>query len=233
MIVEKVHAPSFPLSRGGLKRLCILPRDKNPTGSLFIVLHPIFLKPSPFNKLIYLSVIIILISLSACDRDNNSTGYTYFPDMVDSRAYEAYSENPNFADRSTMRQPPEGTIARGYMPLPYTKDLEDRTLAGKELKNPYDYTEENLARGKVMFERICFNCHGPHGDGKGYLYTSGLFPFPPASLVNRKVDSIPDGEIFHTITYGYGVMGAHGSIVRPDDRWKIILYIRKELQGIK
>ena len=182
----------------------------------------------------FLTPIIFVTGLTtSCDRDNNSTGYTYFPDMVYSRAFETYSENPNFSDNSTLQEPPDGTIPRGYTPLTYTKDLEDRIRAGKELKNPFDYTEENLERGKAMYERICFNCHGPKGDGKGYLFTSGLFPFPPASLVNRKADSIPDGEIFHTITYGYGVMGAHGTIVQPEDRWKIILYIRKELQGEK
>jgi hypothetical protein len=40
----------------------------------------------------------------------------------------------------------------------------------------------------------------------------------------------PDGEIFHTITLGFGVMGPHGFMIRPEDRWKTILYIRKELQ---
>ncbi len=184
-----------------------------------------------YNPVVIL-IPFILFSV-ACDRDNNSTGYTYFPDMVDSRAFETYSENPNFSDNVTLREPPEGSIARGHIPLPYTKDLEDRTLAGREFKNPFGYTKDDLARGKVMFERVCFDCHGPLGDGKGHLFTSGLYPYPPASLINRKVDSIPDGEIFHTITYGYGVMSEHATIVRPEDRWKIILYIRKELQGIK
>ncbi len=71
------------------------------------------------------------------------------------------------------------------------------------------------------------------GNGKGNLYTGTLYPFPPASLINEKVKDIPDGEIFHTITYGYGVMSEHGSIVSPDDRWEIVLYIRNELQLVE
>jgi hypothetical protein len=39
-----------------------------------------------------------------------------------------------------------------------------------------------------------------------------------------------DGEIYHSITLGYGSMGPHGSLVRPDDRWKVINYIRMVLQ---
>jgi hypothetical protein len=29
---------------------------------------------------------------------------------------------------------------------------------------------------------------------------------------------------------GYGIMGAHGSMIEPDDRWRIILHIRENLQ---
>jgi hypothetical protein len=44
------------------------------------------------------------------------------------------------------------------------------------------------------------------------------------------VKALRDGEIYHTITVGYGIMGAHGGIVRPEDRWKIILHVRENLQ---
>lgn len=168
--------------------------------------------------------------MSSCDRDNNHPGYNYYPDMVDSRAYESFSENPNFADGKTLREPVEGTVPRGHSPLPYTKDLEDRALAGKELQNPVPLNDETLARGKVLYDRFCLQCHGPQGDGQGILYTSKLYPLQPASLVNEKVRNLPDGEIFHTITYGYGVMAEHASIIRPEDRWIIVNYIRKELQ---
>jgi len=171
------------------------------------------------------------LALISCDRDNNSPGYIYFPDMTYSRAYESYSENPNFSNNSTLREPVEGTVPRDYVPLPYTKDLEDRDKAGRELKNPLEANEENLARGQVLFERFCLQCHGELGDGQGYLYTSKLYPFPPASLINEKVSGLPDGQIFHTITYGYGVMAEHGSIIRSNDRWKIIQYIRNNLQN--
>ena len=177
-----------------------------------------------------LIISVIFVLLTGCDRDNNNPGYNYYPDMTDSRAYESFSENPNFSDNSTLREPVEGTVPRGYTPLPYTKDLADRTKAGKELNNPMEANQTNIDRGKVLFERCCLQCHGEHGDGKGLLYTSKLYPFPPASLVNEKVKNIPDGEIFHTITYGYGVMPEHASIIPTDDRWKIILYIRQELQ---
>lgn len=182
---------------------------------------------------LHIPILFISLSLffnSGCDRDNNHPGYNYYPDMTDSRAYESFSENPNFSDNSTLREPVSGTVPRGYLPLPYTKDLADRTKAGVELRSPIKSDQSNLERGKVLYERFCLQCHGELGDGQGLLYTSTLYQFPPASLVNEKVKNIPDGEIFHTITYGYGVMAEHGSIILPEDRWKIILYIRQELQ---
>ena len=40
-------------------------------------------------------------------------------------------------------------------------------------------------------------------------------------------DNLKDGEIFHSITLGFGSMGAHGSQIRTEDRWKLVLYIRR------
>jgi hypothetical protein len=43
----------------------------------------------------------------------------------------------------------------------------------------------------------------------------------------------PRGEIFHVISVGFGVMGAHGAQIKQVDRWKIIEYIKVDLQGQK
>ncbi len=184
-----------------------------------------------FLKNRFFIVLPVFILVSSCDKNNNNPGYTYFPDMAYSRAYETYSENPNFKDGKTMRVPVEGTIPRGFVPFPYEKTDEDMIKAGKELDNPYAYSLENLERGKVIFERCCRQCHGEKGDGKGFLYTSGRYIYPPASLINEKMKNKPDGEMYHQITLGWGVMGSQGLLLRPEDRWKVILYIRKELQN--
>ena len=190
------------------------------------------MKQIPAHNKFYLLAILSAF-IVACDRDNNHPGYNYYPDMTYSRAYESYSENPNFKDNSSLRKPVEGTVPRGFKPLPYTKDLEDRTRAGIELKSPLELSGINLEQGEILYNRFCWHCHGDKGDGQGILFTKKLYPYPPASLVNDKVKNIPEGEIFHAITYGYGVMGEHGSMIRPRDRWLIVLYIREELQKEK
>ncbi|MGW8315052.1 MAG: c-type cytochrome, partial [Bacteroidales bacterium] len=110
------------------------------------------------------------------------------------------------------------------------KTDEDRLAAGKALVNPLDATAENLARGEEAYGIYCIDCHGPSGDGQGYLFTSGRYPYPPKNLLLDEVKALREGEIYHVITVGYGIMGPHGSMIRPEDRWKIILYLRENLQ---
>ncbi len=170
------------------------------------------------------------MAIGSCDRTRSSTGWDYMPDMYYSNAYESYTPNPNFEDHLTMRTPVEGTVPRGIIPFAYENTDEDRLEAGKVLVNPVELTGENLARGKQVYEIFCISCHGTLGDGEGFLYTSDRYPYPPASLVDEIAKELKDGEIYHSVTVGYGIMGAHGGMIRPEDRWKIILYLRENLQ---
>jgi len=154
-------------------------------------------------------------------------------DMYYTKFYKAYSPNPVFKDSMTNQLPVEGTVSRGHMPFPFaTKTIGDRavnqTLAGLQLTNPIDYSDESVSKGKRLFNIYCKVCHGKTGAGDGYLYTSGLFPAKPTSLIDSYVQNKPDGEIYYVITAGSisGLMGPHGTQVTPDERWMIINYIR-------
>ncbi|TLX77707.1 cytochrome c [Labilibacter sediminis] len=182
------------------------------------------------NKLCFL--ILLAFMLVSCDKDRNKPGYSYFPDMEQSRSYETYSENPLFKEGSKDLMPVENTIPRGVIPYHFEKTEENRKLAGGELLNPFannSKDKELISEGKRLYNIYCWHCHGDRGDGKGFLYTSGKYPYPPASLISEKVVNNPDGEIFHVISIGYGVMGAHQGQIVQNDRWKIVNYIREEL----
>lgn len=175
-------------------------------------------------------VAALTLLLMSCNHDRNQPGYAYMPDMYYSEAYEAFTKNPLFKDSLTMQAPVKGTIARGhYPPYPYkAKSADDQKLAGLELINPVPSSPEALAKGKEQYEIFCMNCHGERGDGKGYLFTSKRFTAQPTSLTGDLVKAKPDGEIFHVITLGTlsGLMGAHGSQISPEDRWKVVHYVR-------
>ncbi|HSO88445.1 MAG TPA: cytochrome c [Draconibacterium sp.] len=168
--------------------------------------------------------------LSSCDYNRRTTGWDYAGDMINSNAYETYTPNPNFADGKTMQPPVPGTIPRGFMPYIYLKTDEDRATAAKTLVNELETTPENLERGKVAFGIYCMHCHGEKGDGQGSLFVNKKFNYPPGNLLSEKMRANPEADIYHVITVGWGIMGEHGSMITPEDRWKIAMYIKQELQ---
>ncbi len=176
-------------------------------------------------------VLLTGLIFSGCDRTRHDKGYEYFPDMAHSLAAETYAPNTSFADGANMRTPPEGTVPRGIVPYAYPATPEGRELAGKELVNPVEASTENMQEGQRLYTVFCASCHGTAGDGKGSLHTSGKYVLPPASLIADNLKAKPSGEIYHVITTGWGVMGAHGAQIKPEDRWKIVHFIEKNLQG--
>jgi len=185
----------------------------------------------PFKP--FLLVVSIALCQFSCDDNRNHPGYSYFPDMEQSQAYETYTSNPVFADGKTNQLPPENTIPREMIPYDFEKTPANRTWAGEMIENPYAGDDSVLDEGKRLFDMYCVNCHGDKGDGQGFLFTSQKYPYPPASLISDKIKDNPDGEIFHVISIGYGVMGAHDSQVLPDERWKITTYVRSALHQQK
>lgn len=176
-------------------------------------------------------VCVLIIVFTSCDKRSTERGSSYLPDMKESQAYDTYSENPNFEDSMTLRNPVKGTIPRDYIPYHLVKNDEDLKFAGEKFTNPLDYSKTNLEKGQLQYERFCMQCHGEKGDGQGYLYISKKYAFPPANLLLDKTVNRPDGEIYHIINVGINIMGAHASQISQDDRWKIIMYIRNDLQN--
>lgn len=177
-----------------------------------------------------LLVLFAGVFISSCDYDRRTTGWDFAGDFINSNAYETYSPNPNFTNGRTMQPPVPGTIPRGTIPYQYKKTDEDRALAGKNLVNPLEHNEKNVQRGKEAYGIYCLQCHGEAGDGKGRLFVSKKYTYPPASLLSEKMRTAPEGDIFHVITVGWGIMGEHGSMIKQEDRWKIAMYIKTELQ---
>ena len=49
---------------------------------------------------------------------------------------------------------------------------------------------------------------------------------PTANLLEKRIQDMPDGEIFDTISNGKGLMGSYRYQVPPHDRWAIIAHVR-------
>jgi len=180
--------------------------------------------------LIICLVIIVFLGTNACDFDQNKRAYEYFPDMAYSDAYETNAPTDIFADGKTAQRPVEGTIPRHMVPYQYPNTRAGMKLAGVELENPFKTTEENLERGEFVYNVFCANCHGMDGKGDGSLYASGKYLAEPPSLVTEEMLVRPDGEYYHIMTLGSAIMGAFAALIRPEDKWKAILYIKSGLK---
>lgn len=124
-----------------------------------------------------------------------------------------------FADGFSMRNPVQGTIARGDLPYEYAVDPE----GASKLVNPLPITEANLQLGKVKYDIYCSPCHGFLGEGDSRL--RGQFPNPP-SLHSEKVRDWTDGRIYHVIAMGQNVMPSYSSQLSRNEKWATILYVR-------
>jgi mono/diheme cytochrome c family protein len=183
------------------------------------------------------------------DYDPNDTGYEYAPegDMYNSVPYDAFSQyeeedirnvdrNSNYynPDTMNMRYPAKGTVARGklgfYFPYPNTPEGYER--AGAEVKNPVPVNAKTMAEGKRLFETYCWQCHGMESSPKGSLVAAGKFP-PPTWDFERKslLKNLVEGKMFFSITYGRNLMGPHGPLITPDQRWMIIHYLKSVANG--
>jgi mono/diheme cytochrome c family protein len=164
----------------------------------------------------------VLLALG-CRSDPAIPSIEYIPEMVDSVAYDSFAPNPVTPDGKTLLAPVPGTIARGRMPLHYGPGPEEARRAGRDLVNPLPATDANLARGKAVFQTFCAVCHGAGGLGDGPLVPR--FPAPP-SLIADRARKMPDGQMFHILTHGQGLMAGYAAQVGRNDRWRVIHYIR-------
>jgi mono/diheme cytochrome c family protein len=145
--------------------------------------------------------------------------------MTYSRAYDAYTSNPNFKDGQTSRKPVAGTIARGHeMPDHLT---EGDTTAYKNLTTALRFQDADLAEGKRLFNIYCGICHGTNLDGQGPLYNSGKFASMPANLKDAKYLHMPAGQMYAAIKFGKNMMGSYAAQLDIKQRWMVIAYIKK------
>ncbi len=198
-----------------------------------------------------LGIIAASVLMSSCAAGPDKPGLEYAPQMYHSTPYEPltqitdeswgswldsneedghgefYNSNPYNPFTMNMRKPVANTIKRGTLLQPdFT--LDELEVAAATLVSPFDSTatEDVVKSGKELYLRFCEHCHGEKGNGDGLVADkyAGV-----ANLNGAAYLEISEGHIFHVITYGKGLMGAHGSQISAEDRWRIARYV-KELQ---
>ncbi|MEE9439629.1 MAG: cytochrome c [Saprospiraceae bacterium] len=198
------------------------------------------------NIYIYTLFIAVLVILQSCQQaGGDSTGSEYMPDMGHSVAYEAnyynyygfntWGTEEEYYKYAQPRLPVKGTVARSIgnsgaiKTYAYSDTEEDRSRAMVELvNNPLPITASGLKEGKELYNLYCSTCHGPKGDGNGYLVRDdgGVYPVSPANFMLDEHITASNGRFYHAIMHGKNMMGGYADKVTYNERWNIIHYIR-------
>ena len=167
-----------------------------------------------------------------------------FQDMDNQAKYNAQSQNPVFANEMSMRPPITGTVARGQL------DADDFLERGyvvtgvnpdgsyaKEFFDGYpdkvQVDAETLTRGKELYARYCYLCHGYDGYGNGPVHVKAASNpnhnpkwVQPSNLHDETRRERPTGHVYNTINIGIRNMAGYGQqIPAPADRWAIVAYV--------
>lgn len=194
------------------------------------------MKNKYINIFAKLCLTVVVATLFSC-KEKNGLAPEYMPDMYRSPSIEPYvdygevrdKQHPEKKDVMTARVPVSGTIPRGFTPYAYENNAEGYEKAGLSLKNPIAYSENVVKEGEALYGMFCVQCHGATGQGDGILVEREKFP--PLPVKFNPGLAISEGKMFHSITYGKGLMGSHASQLSKDERWKIIQYIRTKFMN--
>src|SRR5580698_7748878 len=190
-------------------------------------------------KKIYIVLASAMLTVGCSDVQRNP-GRIYMPDMAYSRAYETYATTEE-QKAGLLKQgihfsntPVPGTIKRDeLLPFLILKDSAAGDTANyhasREVRNPL------VSMDTVEAERLylvnCAICHGAKLDGNGPLYKGGDGPFPaaPAQFVGKaQYETMPEGQMFYSATYGKNKMGSYASQLNTKQRWMVIAYIKSK-----
>jgi len=169
---------------------------------------------------------LVLLALSGCARGCTSSRPPVHlnPNMDIQPRYEPQAASAFFYNGQAMRPPVPGTVARGELqgsgPYWTGKDAGGAFVTAL----PMRVSDAVRARGAERYEIYCAACHDKGGDGKGILFERGKVPTPSFHI--DRLRQMPDGQLFDTITNGFGLMPAYRYPITVPDRWAIIVHLR-------
>jgi len=187
--------------------------------------------------LIIVGCVAMAIVVVSCGKVRRNTGRAYMPDMYYSRAYETYASTEALQNEGVNynAMPVPGTMARGEM-FPYSLKNDSVGYAQSAfVKNPLDpvMLTENMKEEERLYLVNCGICHGSKLDGNGPLWKGGDGPFPsaPKNFMADDMKKMPEGTMFHSVTYGKNMMGSYASQLNTKQRWMVIAYIKTKQNG--
>jgi mono/diheme cytochrome c family protein len=174
---------------------------------------------------------LAVVALGSCVSRGNDPGWEYAPDMYYSKGYEPYNQADSFKTNPygmSMREPVVGSVAMGKIDHLYSMPNtgEGYEAAANAVVAPTGIDQID-SRGKYMYEIYCAACHGVEGNNDGEVFKK-VSTLKPAwkGYTDEYIKTLPEGKIYHTLTYGKNNMGSHASVLKPVDRWRVVKYVK-------
>ena len=157
--------------------------------------------------------------------------------MYDQPRYDPQQRSKFFEDERTMRPLVDGVVSREMEvdltvasgrtddDTAWVDSVPDSVIEGFE-----GGMQGALARGQQRFNIYCAPCHGEAGDGEGIVARRatylGAAALKPPTFHDDRLRTVPDGQIFATISNGIRNMPPYKHAIAPKDRWAIVTYLR-------
>jgi len=120
--------------------------------------------------------------------------------------------------------------ASGSIPVAPRKPWAFRVAPGTATaSNPVVVTQAVLAEGKQLYTDYCAFCHGVEGRGDGPV--GEVYAPRPANFHLPRLLAASDGHVYEVITNGYSTMPAFYKRLSPEERWRIVAYVRELQRG--
>jgi mono/diheme cytochrome c family protein len=144
-------------------------------------------------------------------------------DMHDAPRYDPLEASPVLPKGSSAQPIVAGTVPRGF--LREDEAFYTAKTGGQPVDTfPFALTRADLDRGEERFNIFCAPCHGRTGAGNGMVVQRGFRR--AASLHVDRLRVMPVGYFYDVITSGFGVMPDYRAQIPPEDRWRIVAYVR-------
>lgn len=205
--------------------------------------------PTPVVYLVVMMIVASWVPLAFAMRakfaKSSQPRIHIFLDMDQQAKYKAQAANPLYANNMAMRPPIPGTVARGQLAADDFMYRGYRLTGGNAqdgfeveffdgFPQEIEVTADFLARGKELFARNCYVCHGFDGYGSGPVHlrassNPGKNPkwVQPSNLHDEVRRGRSTGHIYNTINVGIRNMSGYGQVIpAPEDRWAIVAYVK-------
>jgi mono/diheme cytochrome c family protein len=184
------------------------------------------LKMSRSKGMSLLLVLLVGILAAACEpgeapyRSTGAYPIDIFPEMHYNPSYKA-------------QEPPRLSPPADSVPITgKAVALPARKADAADLLNTSIPTASALEHAANLYVVNCSMCHGLSAGGDGFVgdkFVQYNLTAPPA-FNSTRIQDLEEGEVFWSITQGFGFMPAFGNLLTPEDRWHLVHLVKTTQQ---